>query len=60
MKTFKHEFSIPEQFNHQIDNLAGELIRTLSGKGLNPDIIMAALGKACIKIAQHDVEVKND
>ncbi|ECC9471740.1 ATP-binding protein [Salmonella enterica subsp. enterica] len=60
MKTFKHEFSIPAQFNHQIDNLAGELIRTLSGKGLNPDIIMAALGKACIKIAQHDVEVKND
>ncbi|MCC8457342.1 ATP-binding protein [Photorhabdus aegyptia] len=60
MHTFTHEFSVPEQYNQQIDNLTDELINTLSAKGLSSEIIMAALGKACIQLAQHGEEVLND
>jgi hypothetical protein len=60
MHTFSHEFSVPEQYNQQIDSLTDELINTLSAKGLSSEIMMAALGKACIQLAQHGEEVLND
>ncbi|NCG53482.1 ATP-binding protein [Serratia fonticola] len=60
MHTFSHEFSVPEQYNQQIDSLTNELINTLSAKGLSSEIMMAALGKACIQLAQNGEEVLND
>jgi len=60
MRTFKHEFSVPEQCIQQIENLTDELINTLSAKGLSSEIIMAALGKACIQLALHGEEVLDD
>ncbi|MDE9465101.1 ATP-binding protein [Xenorhabdus bovienii] len=60
MHTFSHEFSVPEQYNQQIDSLTDELINTLSAKGLSSEIMMAALGKACIQLAQHGEEVLDD
>lgn len=60
MQTFTHEFNVPEQFTGQIEKLTDELIHTLSTKGLSSEIIMAALGKACIQIAKHGEEVLDD
>jgi len=60
MRTFKHEFSLPEQSIHQIKILTDELINTLSAKGLSSEIIMAALGNACIQLAQNGEEVLDD
>ncbi|CAG75775.1 putative ATP-binding protein [Pectobacterium atrosepticum SCRI1043] len=60
MRTFKHEFSVPQQSVDQIERLTNELINTLSAKGLSSEIIMAALGKTYIQLAQNGEEVHDD
>ncbi len=51
VRTFSREFDIPERHREKVESLADELAARLRGEGLRPEVMMAALGRACMRLA---------
>jgi hypothetical protein len=51
VRTFSREFDIPERHMEKVESLADELAARLRGEGLRPEVMMAALGRACMRLA---------
>lgn len=60
MNTFIHQFHIPKQHNQEINQITNELVSTLLTKGLDSEILMAILGKACMQVAKNTKEITHD
>ena len=60
-RTFSREFDLPEQHREKVESLADALAKKLrsEGKGLRSELLMAALGRACIRLAEEDQEDAN-
>lgn len=58
-RTFSKEFDIPERYQAKVESLADELATRLRAENLRPEIMMAALGHACIRLVHDQEEVTN-
>lgn len=54
VRTFSREFDIPEHHREKVESLADELATKLRSEGLRTEVLMAALGRACMRLAQDD------
>jgi hypothetical protein len=59
VRTFSREFDIPERHREKVENLADELASKLHSEGLSTEVLMAALGRACMRLAQDDKDQDN-
>lgn len=57
-RTFYREFNLTERHFEKVESLADELAKNLltKGAGLRSEILMAALGRACLRLAEQDQE----
>ncbi len=51
VRTFLREFDIPERHREKVESLADELAARLRGEDLRTEVMMAALGRACMRLA---------
>lgn len=60
-RTFSREFDLPERYREKVESLADELAKKLrsEGKGLRSELLMAALGRACMQLAEEEQEGTN-
>lgn len=59
VRTFSREFDVPERHRAKVESLANELAVKLRTEGLRTEVLMAALGRACIRLAQEGEEKAN-
>lgn len=59
-RTFSREFDIPERHRDKVESLADELAAKLRSEGLRTEVLMAALGRACMRLAREGEEEAND
>jgi hypothetical protein len=59
IRTFSREFDIPERHREKVENLADELASRLRSEGLSTEVLMAALGRACMRLAQDGKDQDN-
>jgi hypothetical protein len=53
-KTVSRQFEVPERHIRTVETLAKELADDLLSKGLKTEVLMAALGHACLRLAADD------
>jgi len=58
-RTFSWEFDVPERHREEVESLADELAARLRSEGLRTEVLMAALGRACMRLAQEGGEEHN-
>lgn len=59
-KTISRQFDLSERHRATVDTLANELASSLQSKGLDTEILLAALARAGLKLAtDYSAEVKH-
>ena len=53
-KTVSRQFEVPERHIGTVETLAKELADGLLSKGLKTEVLLAALGHACLRLAAND------